>query len=68
MNPKNLSRRYVLLQAEIKSLMSSSEKWRALPAMLDQLHLLRTQYLAAHRSLECLTEDGERLAFRRVLH
>jgi hypothetical protein len=68
MHPETISRRYAQLRAEIKGQMSASQKWRNLPAMLDQLHMLRTQYLAAQRSFDLLTEDSEKLAFRTALH
>lgn len=67
MSPHHFTRRYTLLQAEIRSLMASSHTWRALPAMLDQLATLRTQYLAARRSFDSLTEDSERLACQRCV-
>jgi hypothetical protein len=68
MHPESLSRQYSLLQAEIRKQLSSSQKWCALPAMLDQLDTLRTQYLAATRSINLLTEGSERVAFRKAVH
>jgi hypothetical protein len=68
MRPHSISRRYLQLQAEIRTLMSSSKTWRCLPAMLDELDLLRAQYHAARRSLDSLTEESERLAFQPALH
>jgi len=68
MHLNNLARRYSLLQAEIKMHMSTSEKWRHMPALLDQLNMLRNQYLAAKRSFELLSEESEKLACRKALH
>jgi len=68
MHLQEISRRYVLLQAEIKKQMSSSQKWRQLPASLDRLNTLRQQYLAAKRSFDLLTEEGEKLAHHRPVH
>lgn len=68
MHPESFSRRYALLQAEIKQQMSACEKWRTLPALLDQLHTLRKQYFAAKRCLNLLTEDSEKLASRQLVH
>jgi hypothetical protein len=68
MRPESISRRYALLRAEIQRRMVASEKWSSLPVLLDELHQLRQQYVAARRSLDCLTEESERLAFRKALH
>lgn len=67
MHPHTLARRHAMLQSQISSLMSSTHKWRTLPSMLDELHQLRTQYIAARLAFDSLTEDTERLAFRAAL-
>jgi len=68
MHLQEISRRYVLLQADIKKQMSSSQKWRQLPASLDRLNTLRQQYLAAKRSFDLLNEEGEKLAHHQPVH
>lgn len=68
MHPESITRRYAILRAEIRLHMSVCEKWRGLPALLDELHTLRKQYAASRRSQELLSEESEKLAFRDALH
>lgn len=68
MHPDRISRQYARVRDDLKQQMSTSRKWRSLPALLDELHALRQQYLAARRSLDLLTEESEKLAVRQVLH
>lgn len=68
MHPDRISRQYARVRDDLKQQMSASRKWQSLPALLDELHTLRQQYLAARRSLDLLTEESEKLAVRPVLH
>lgn len=68
MHPDRISRQYKRVRDDLKQQMSTSRKWQSLPALLDELHKLRQQYLAARRSLDLLTEESEKLALREVLH
>lgn len=68
MHPNSISRQYACLRDDLRQQMSATRKWRSLPALLDELHALRQQYLVAQRALDQLTEESERLAHREPLH
>jgi len=41
MSPDTLTTRYEFLLAELQRVLSTRGKWRAMPALLDELHHLR---------------------------
>lgn len=60
MDTIKIAQRYQTLFDEIKRRMSCTEKWKGLPTLLDEMHLLRCEHRAElRRSVLALKAGGQ---------